>query len=135
MSGPVPKRSEERRRRNVTPGLERPEAGPVAKPRAALTSWQPSTRAWYDALFVSGQSRFYEQTDAEMAWLAATILDAIYTSPKVNPPLLAQFLTMSGELLASEGSRRRLRIELVRETEAAPAPIQIAEYRERFEQK
>lgn len=127
--GPVPKRSDQRRRNNQ-PVLK------IAKPPAAGTSkgppsnpaWHPIARAWYDSLGVSGQSKFYEPSDWAVAVLGAESMSrdlqpqAIGIAEKSGEvvesviPLkgasLAAYLRLFAVLLVTEGDRRRLQIEL-----------------------
>lgn len=112
--GPVPKRSTERRRTNA------PEVPIVTAPAAATSEAPPlrdgssvAAQDWYGALAASGQSRFYEPSDWATAQLVAVAIDTYVENPTAM--MLRTILTASSALLATEGDRRRLRIELVRQ--------------------
>lgn len=131
--GPIPKRSDERRRRNAGPTVtqvevEGPHEVPVPRLRAGL---HPLAVAWFQSLGESAQSRFYEPSDWMTAVLAAEVLDEwmrVRTSS-----LLATLNEMAGTLMTTEGARRRLRIELERATGEPQADIAtIDDYRRRL---
>ncbi len=132
--GPVPKRSNQRRRNNK-PKI--PVTKAAAKPtplRTALTAdpgWHPAMRTWFESLAGSGQSAFYEASDWALAWATAeTMSRELNPQPLVvghgadahvemvsMPPkaaAFAAFLKANTSLMATEGDRRRLRLELER---------------------
>ena len=117
---PMPKRSEERRRRNAVPGLERAAASSEkVTPPAASRYWHPAARRFYRDLARSGQSAFYEPSDWSMAWLLAERMTRLLYDDAPNAAAWGALDAATGRLLATEGDRRRLRLELVREDEAA----------------
>lgn len=129
--GPVPKRSTQRRRRNK-PDVEidhapsAPEA-PVPEP---MDSWHPIAKAWYESLVKSGQSVFYQPSDWATAFLIAESISrdlkpqVVGVHPETGEPImatiplkgasLASYLKAMTVLLATEGDRRRARLELQR---------------------
>lgn len=109
--GPVPKRSDQRRRRNKTEVIDTGFArgGPAPSLRDGL---HPLAVAWYNSLKHSGQSAFYEQSDWMTAQIITEAIDDYARKPRVA--LLAAILSGSSSLLATEGDRRRLRLELSR---------------------
>lgn len=119
MPGPVPKRSEHRRRRN------KPESGPevisiapagpeVAAPEPS-EDWHPYVRDWYLSLQDSGQAAYYEASDWQMARIAAQFLSDEMTSGRpVRATMVAEWSSLAGSLLCTEGDRRRMRLELQR---------------------
>lgn len=136
MSGPVPKRSEERRRRNKEGGeivkvdVAALAAEDVTIP-AANEDWHPTAYAMYESLMRSGQAIFYEPSDWALAYtLCETLSRALDPVPMVvgagedskvefhEVPLpgaaLNAFLKGMASLMVTEGDRRRLRIELER---------------------
>ena len=117
---PMPKRSEERRRRNAVQGLER-AATPAVKvrPPAASKDWHPAARRFYRDLARSGQASFYEPSDWSVAWLLAERMTRLLNDDAPNPAAWAALDAAMGRLLATEGDRRRMRLELVREDAAA----------------
>jgi hypothetical protein len=114
--GPVPKRSDQRRRTNKDP------AGPVTKgtaaPQVAIPpadpEWHPSAARWYAALPESGQSKWYEPSDWAEAHVWAGILSQQLGSGKPSAMMLAAWGAASARLMVTEGDRRRMRMELVR---------------------
>lgn len=131
--GPVPKRSEERRRQNkpATPSGEVTQA-PAAEGVTAPEpngEWHEVAHRWYLSLSASGQSRFYEPSDWATAYLIAESIsrdlmpqvvgitergDAVFESIPLKGASLSAYLKAFGNLLATEGDRRRASIELQR---------------------
>lgn len=115
--GPVPKRSDQRVRRNKAPdGAEvvRLTTTSQVKPPAEDKTWHISAKRWFRSLKKSSQNQFYEQSDWAYAQLAADLLSAEMNRDKPRAVMVAQILSMMDNLLTSEGARRRVRIELVR---------------------
>lgn len=145
--GPVPKRSIERRRTN-RPGEHEPDLtsaplGPVEIPEPD-EDWEPIAHNWYVGLMTSGQNKFYAQSDWDFAYLLAEEMHRLLAPRFVGmadrwnreaqqmerlPVMLRQPLA-GGELsalikgftdlLITEASRRRLRIELSNDEEKKP---------------
>lgn len=133
--GPVPKRSEQRRRVNkpAKGAPEKVEGAAKVGRLPANRSWHRAARQWYDALGRSGQAQFYQDADWATAWAAAEALSR-ELNPKpmvvgrgdfarvemVEQPVTAaamqSFLKACTALLATEGDRRRAAIELQRPT-------------------
>lgn len=136
MSGPVPKRSSQRRRQNKPDvPVEHAEGAPVSDPPESDESWHPVALAWFTALGKSGQSQFYEPSDWQVAVLIAESISrdlkpqfvgfeegvdddghdfkkvALQALPLKGSALTAYLRGMSS-LLVTEGDRRRLRLEL-----------------------
>jgi hypothetical protein len=131
--GPVPKRSTERRRRNadsatqvVAPPLAAVEAPPLPEDTA------PLAREWYESLQTSGQAQFYEPSD----WLSAKILAAQLTahisSGYRSAVMFSAIWSAMGELLTTEGARRRVRLEIDRPVADAVKPANVTDYRARL---
>ena len=113
MRGPVPKRTSERRRTNKPPiPVETAPAAAPADPPALRRGIHPLARRWYRSLSESGQARWYEPSDWAMALVTAEMIDAFAKEP--NAAALMAILKSSSSLLATEGDRRRMRIELSR---------------------
>jgi hypothetical protein len=134
--GPVPKRSDQRRRRNK-PEVEAEKvktSGAVRRP-AASKNWHPIARGWYESLGRSAQSRFYEPSDWHSARLVADIMSRISQGDGVSSAEVAAMSKLMSELLVTEGSRRRVRLEIERAAEAVKAPAGVTaidEYRRRL---
>lgn len=131
--GPVPKRSDQRRRRNVPAvpvdkapsGIAAPESAPPADER-----WLPETTELYESFARSGQAAFYEPSDWQLLRFGCRLVDGLYRSGKPSGQMVVAVLGLFSSLLATEGDRRRLRLELTRETPAEPASVAIlAKYR------
>lgn len=120
--GPVPKRIDHRRRRN---GSEIPvdtAAGAYAAMPDSDPNWHPIALVWYESLGESGQSEFYEQSDWAFAAFVAELTTIALTASRLNGQLITAVMAGMTELLTTEGARRRVRVELERETgEADPA--------------
>lgn len=115
MPGPVPKRSDERIRRNKVEGLEKVTAiGVVTKPPLDMVDPHPITRDLYQSLSQSAQSRYYEPSDWQFARFVMTFVDNLLKSSRPSAQLLASVQSMLADLLVSEGARRRVRLEVER---------------------
>ncbi|MHD0252632.1 hypothetical protein ACQZES_05485 [Corynebacterium diphtheriae] len=118
MPGPVPKRSDQRRRRNKdATGLRIVTGNEVAAPRVksprVSAHWHPLMKEWFRSLKESRQSAFYEPSDWQTARLLAEVMSAELQSEKgVNASMLGEFNRAAAALLTTEGERRRLRVEL-----------------------
>jgi hypothetical protein len=127
--GPVPKRADQRRRANEpdVPVVSAPAF--KAEPPDADPDWHPVAKRWFESLARSGQAAFYEESD----WLTAVVLaesmsrefepqpmmvgkgeDAHFEMVKLPPKSASISAWIKGftSLLATEGDRRRARIEL-----------------------
>lgn len=112
--GPIPKRSDQRRRRNVTPGLEQAPAAAAVKIPPASRDWHPIARDWYRSLKASGQSRYYEPSDWATARYFAELMSMSLQSGDVNASLISAIINGSRDLMTTEGQRRRVSLELTR---------------------
>ena len=119
--GPVPKRSEQRHRRN------KPER-PVREAKSGMTDsyrrppvnrdWSKlAKRIWTD-LAKSGQAQFYEPSDWVAAFLLCDTVTAFQESGMKNGQMLTSINALMTELLMTEGARRRAGLELSRKTAA-----------------
>lgn len=131
--GPVPKRSDQRRRAN------KPASGEISKAPAAVEvvapeaseDWHPVATRWFESLKVSGQRRWYEPSDWATAYLIAESISRdlnpqfvgvtagddsapLYERIPLKGASLSAYLKAMGNLLATEGDRRRASIELQR---------------------
>jgi hypothetical protein len=113
----APKRSELRRRTNVVEGLERAPGAPVVPIPPATRGWHPIARDWYRSLAKSGQSAYYEPSDWQTARMVADQMTKLLNAEEPNAALLRAVLESSRDLLTTEGQRRRLRLELIRNPE------------------
>lgn len=126
MPGPVPKRSEHRKRHdnygNVVEKLS--VKNPHVDAPAPDDSWHPLVLDWYNSLAESAQSRYYEPSDWAHARILAHMLSSAFIEKeeegKKFPAMLIQ-TTMSemSKLLTTEGERRRMRLEIERDNSGA----------------
>jgi hypothetical protein len=120
VRGPIPERSEARRRRNKEEGPELakvPSGPPVDLPDLPEPDelWHPIARDWYLSLRESGQAVFYQPSDWATARYAAELMSrALEPERTPNGQLIAALNSVMGTLLTTEGDRRRARIELER---------------------
>lgn len=128
MPGPVPKRSDQRRRVNKPAGpelIKAPGAKRVARPRVD-SNWHPIARDWFKSLGDSGQAQFYEPSDWQNARFVAELMSrALNQGQRISAQLVTAILSAQTDLLTTEGARRRARIELER-GEAPPESPSIA---------
>lgn len=134
--GPVPKRSEERIRRNKeeVPVETVTAIGIVQVPDLDFEDPHPMIRDFYESLKDSAQSKFYEPSDWQFARFTLHFADRLVKSGKPSSQMLAAVNSALTELLVSEGSRRRVRLEVERE-QAKGELFQVADmFRERLAQ-
>lgn len=114
--GPVPKRSDQRRRRNKSEIDSAPVTVSVGVVRGpdCPESVTGLARDWYESLRTSGQSEFYADSDWTSALIIARAIERFEERPTAH--MLTAILSGFGSLAATEGDRRRLRIELERQT-------------------
>lgn len=117
VRGPVPKRSDQRRRANKpdVPVKAAPAGNSVYRVPSPRPDWHPLARRWWLALAKSGQSRWYEPSDWEHAFVWADLLSRQMWSDKPSAMMLTAWDSASSRLLVTEGDRRRVRIELDRD--------------------
>jgi hypothetical protein len=132
--GPVPKRSDQRRRANKPATASGEITSAPAAPSVVVPEtdegWHAVARRWFDSLKESGQNRFYEPSDWSTAYLIAESISrdlspqfvgvdpvnggAIYETIPLKGASLSAYLKAMGNLLATEGDRRRASVELHR---------------------
>ena len=113
--GPVPKRTDQRRRRNK-PDVEvdhAPGAALVEQPEAD-DNWHPIAHNWYTSLAQSGQSVYYQPSDWQVARLVAEGMHRMLTMGKFSAIAFQAIMSSMTSLLVTEGDRRRMRLELER---------------------
>ncbi|MCW2898476.1 MAG: hypothetical protein JWO67_741 [Streptosporangiaceae bacterium] len=112
--GPVPTRSDQRRRQNKNPeGIATAKApGVRAEQPPADASWHEMARDWYESLALSGQARWYQPSDWQTARVWAEVLSRQLAGGRVSAQMIAAWSGAATELLTTEGARRRARVEL-----------------------
>lgn len=125
MPGPPPKRSSERRRRNASdqPMTTISAKGEQLTIPAEDVSWHPIVKGWWRSLKTSPQSDYFVNSDWAAARLTAEVGTRMLRADKLSAELLKQVWSMMGDLLTTEGQRRRLRIEIERELPGADASV------------
>lgn len=117
-SGPIPKRSEERTRRNKLDesGLElkKGNAFGVEAIPPAREDWPDEVHQWYKALAESGMSTYYEMSDWAQALIIGDALAEFYSRDpgRRSWQMVDTVLKHMATLGTTEGERRRMRIEL-----------------------
>lgn len=122
--GPVPKRSDQRRRRNKEGGevvkavVDGEVRGPDLKGQHSAVG-----KRFYESLRTSGQAQFFEPSDWAAAELTVLAIDAFVKRP--SAVMLSSITSAMSNLLTTEGDRRRVRMELERpdEDEEASADV------------
>jgi hypothetical protein len=136
MPGPVPKRSEERTRRNKPENeggvsLSKGDRVPFKVPPVD-NSWHPRAKQWYRSLSRSGMREYYELSDYETARILCDAMTEYYKRPTAM--MLATILQGMTALGVTEGERRRMRIELEapKELETPASVTAISSYRQQL---
>lgn len=121
ITGPVPKRSEERIRRNVEQyEITKIEAtGEVEQPELGFDDPHPIIVDLWRSMGESAQSQYYEPSDYEFARFVLHFADGLLKSSRPSAQMFAGVSSAMTELLLSEGSRRRMRMEIERNKAAA----------------
>lgn len=132
VRGPIPKRSEERIRRNEDEGpVETLKIqGEVDVPDIDIPDVHPLVADWYESLKDSAQSKYYEPSDWQTARIVAYFLDHEVKSSRHNGQMLATLHSFMTDLLVSEGARRRVRLEIERNV----AEAQVIDLSDRFKE-
>ena len=120
--GPVPNRSDQRRRTNKpeVPIVSAPAPSLAAAQPEADGSWHRLAADWYSALGRSGQAQFFEASDWAQAQVWAHLLSVELFKDKPSAMMIAAWASGAAELLTTEGARRRMRIELERAMPSDP---------------
>lgn len=128
-NGPVPKRSSERGRQPYDNVIDRVQAfGVVRKPDLGLDGdVHPIIADFWDSVGESAQSRYYEQSDWQYLRVSLYFLNRLLKSGKPSAQMLTVVNQMLTDLLVSEGSRRRVRMEIERE-QTQENVVNIADY-------
>ena len=117
MPGPVPKRQDERIRRNKleTPIESVTAIGVVRIPDLGLDEPHPIVVELWEGMVHSAQSKYFEPSDWAFARLTLHFVDDLVKSNRPNGQVLATVASMLTDLLVTEGSRRKVRIEVERQ--------------------
>lgn len=139
MSGPLPKRSDQRRRRNKTEGgISSAPLRPAEKlgPELDFEEVHQLAADWYESLRTSGQAVYFADSDWQQARIWTDLLSRQLSKGSPSAMMIAAWSSASSELLTTEGARRRLRLELERvkpaDEDEDAAVAKIDEYRKRL---
>lgn len=123
MPGPIPKRSDQRRRRNKENGevTKAARGARVSDAPEADPEWHPIAREWFESLGQSGQAQWYEPSDWATARVWAHLLSLTLESGRPSAQMIQSWSSGATELLTTEGARRRARVELEQAPEVDPA--------------
>lgn len=131
--GPVPKRSTERRRRNTeSKTAVTVIAAPAVKPPDADPQWHTIAFEWFESLRESGQAQFFEPSDWQAARYCAEVMSRNLNQGKFSSVLFAAVWAAMNDLLSTEASRRRVRMEIERDPDGVQQPAGVtalADYR------
>lgn len=118
--GPVPKRDNNRaghRAKSERADKVVATQGAVDAP-APSPEWAEEARDWYISLAQSGQSFYFEPSDWQYARTVAAMLSNLLQSPRPSAELFKAVAAAMDSLGTTEGSRRRMRIEVERDRPA-----------------
>lgn len=144
-TGPIPKRSEERRRRNA-----RTEAGEstdvdtlevdddLVEAPPVNEDWDPLVQRFYTSVVDSAFTRFYEPSDwmvlqvtceslsrdlgEQFLGIAEKTGEALYGVIPLKGASLTAYAKIWSSLMLTEGDRRRMRLEIERKSAQADLP-------------
>lgn len=135
VTGPVPKRSDQRIRRNK-PDVEIETVralGAVVVPEFDVPEAHPFVRELYLSMKESAQSRYFEPSDWAYAKFTLHFADVLLKSHRPSGQLLSTVQSMLTDLLVSEGARRRVRLEVERSGASGGDVLDVADlFRQRL---
>jgi hypothetical protein len=128
-NGPVPKRSDQRDpSANSGKVIDKVQAfGVVKQPDLGLGDVHPIITDFWKASAESAQARYYEASDWQYLRVSLHFLNKLLNSGKPSAQMLTVVNQMLTDLLVSEGSRRRVRMEIERE-QAKDNVVNISDY-------
>lgn len=125
--GPVPNRSDKRRRRNKPEGVgvTHAPAGDVVQAPETDESWHPIAKRFFDSLKGSGQAHYYEASDWAKAYLLAHVIDDMLHAQvgKISSMKFQSVMSAMAGLGVDEGDRRRMKVELDRADDEDDAEV------------
>ena len=128
---PVPKRDDKRRNR-VTAKADKIYAEGRVEAPAAPAAWSQQAKDWYASLAESAQAEFYEPSDWQTALVAGWLLDEWMSTRRATT--MGEFRMLCTQLVATEGDRRRARLEIHRNApeEEKRGAVAVSEYKARL---
>jgi hypothetical protein len=123
MPGPVPKRSDQRRRRNAPAfGLDKP-AGAAESAPALNADVHALAADWYAALSEGAEAAYYTPATWQRARIVAVMLSKVLESGRPSSQMYAALQNDMKSLLVDAGELRRLGIEVQANEQATVTPI------------
>lgn len=105
---PAGERKRKERGSTVTKGTSTPATMPNPD-----SGWCPTARLIWDSMTESGGAAYYESSDYAVLYMVCDQIDHLYQQGgRRSPEYLRVIMQTLGTLLATEGDRRKLRIEL-----------------------
>ena len=141
IRGPVGKRSDQLLGNHAKDekNIRKAPAGhkPVWPSAKTPDEWHEDAIAWYKALKVSGQSRYYEQSDIATAFFLAGQMSDYLTGARRGAQMFSALITGMSLLLNTEGDRRRAGVELQRDMkeETDPGATALSKYAAMMQQR
>lgn len=130
MPGPVPKRSEHRRRRNAPARPIAQVGGAAAEvPALDVEGVHPLAVSWFEALADGAEAQFYTPAMWQRARIVAVMLSDLLRSAKRSSMMYAAIQNDMKSLLVDAGELRRLGIEI--QAAEVPAADNVIDYRAR----
>lgn len=124
---PMPKRSSQTTQPNRRKPTRIPVVGEVVIPELTIEDPHPRVRGLWEAQHRSAQSVYMEESDWQHFSLAMELLDRQLKGSRLNANLIQTIESMLGSHGMSEGHRRRLRIEVERQTEKIADVVDVAD--------
>lgn len=117
MPGPVPKRRRTGHMTKAQKAEREPTVIPGTPVLAPMTpeGLHPIAARWFDSLRESGQAHFYEPSDWAAAELTAHAMTKMLNARTLSAMAFSAIWSAMGELLTTEGARRRVRATVERE--------------------
>lgn len=129
MPGPIGKRSDQLRGHGAKSAREAEglvtdiPADEIHWPEP-MPFWHPLAVEWYEALQKPAIACFLQQTDVAQARIVAqTLTDQMSKAGGISAAAMPAIFSAMNDLLTTEGSRRKLRIEIGRRGDEEVAPV------------
>lgn len=113
--GPVPRRSNERRRRNKDGEAQSVTVAGQVKVPPLPKHIHPIARRWYRSLRESGQSQYFEPSDWADALYVAEAMTRNLEAPRFSSELFGKVQDAMDRLLTTQAARLRARIQVERD--------------------
>ncbi len=129
--GPVPKRADQRRRRNASAIPVDSVAGAAAEAPELGFDVDPVVADWYAALADGPEARYYTPAMWQRARIVAKMLHGVVQAGRPSSQMYAALQQDMKSLLVDAGELRRLGIEVQAAEPAGERPDNVIDWRER----